>query len=270
MIESFINQTISVLQKSNVRFHEPEVRKITFNYDEKTRILITGYSEVFFNKSDLSDNPLAQLLLFFGVFDAHIDIKHPEFEDKRFEQKYSLLPENNDEDIVVKQVYRILTLLRNIAVHNKSTLSINDEIISCKKGEKELQISREGLELTYTVICMLVNPRSSNAEYYLGLLRQYYDDINGNIIVLKDKYGEKLPELSNGIRLKRHVRIQIENPLYELGEAYLKITPPDISMQYWEGLDYYIDGGEFIIPEEALDTEDKLLISDLHLWKKIN
>jgi hypothetical protein len=266
MIEAFINQTISMLEKSDIRIHQPNILKVV-SEDEKKHTVFLEVSDVLYGRSNLSENLLLQLMIFFGILDAKIDSIHPDLENSSFEGKYSRLPESNDHEQIIKQLFRILKLLRNVAVHKKDSVSIENDTIICKSGNKELVISKLGLELIYSVILMLLKPLGQNEEYFLGILRQYYDDIKNAVSSFKDAAGEVLLELSNGIRLKRGVRYQVENPVYEKDDSYLTISNPYNPGYEGYGVDYFIDSGSFVLPGEALNSENKISIADLQTWK---
>ncbi|GIP20660.1 hypothetical protein [Paenibacillus sp. J22TS3] len=266
MIEAFIKQTISMLEKSDIRIHQPDFRKVVFE-DEKKHTVFIEVSDVLYGRSNLSDNLILQLMIFFGILDAKIDSLYPELENDKFEAKFSRLPESNDQELILKQLFRILKLFRNVAVHKRDAVSIENNTITCNSGIKKLVISKLGLELIYSVIFMLLNPLDKNEEYFIGILRQYYDDIKGAVFSFKDAAGEGLPELSNGIRLKWSVRYQVDNPSYEVDENYLTIKNPYDTGYEWYGVDYFIDGGSFVLPGEALNSDNQISISDLQAWK---
>lgn len=269
MIESFIKQTTEMLSSSNIRIHQPEIRNVIYQ-DDGVPMVSGSYGDHLFGRSNLADNLILQLMLFFGIIDAKIDTIYPALEDERFNKKYNALPQNNDFEVILKELYRMLILLRNASVHNKEALSIHNNEIVCTSGIKEFTLTRLGLEFIYTVVFLIINPLTTNQEYNLGILRRYYDEIITNVIVFKDANGEGLSDISNEIRLQFVVRYEIKNPTYSLDENTLTIFKPYDTGSKNYGTDYFIhiEGQDYVVPSEALNPLNNISKKDLQLWRK--
>ncbi|MBB6023147.1 hypothetical protein HNR77_004247 [Paenibacillus sp. JGP012] len=267
MLESFIQQTTKFLKSSNVRIFKPEYRGVIIKEDGSPSVIFT-HNEEMYRSSNLEDNLILQIMVFFGVLDATIDTLYPELEGEGFQKRYSLLPQDNDSNTIIAQIYRILILMRNAAVHNKEAVSIQNNIITFKSGIKELSITKIGLELLYSTVLLFIKPTSSNKEYNMGILRRYYDEIKSNISIFKDNNGEGIVEISDGIRLQVVVRYKVENSQYNVDKDLITILNPHNTGSELYGSDYLIkfENRNISLPSEALDNEYKISRDELLIW----
>lgn len=267
MIESFIKQTTKLLASTDIKIYKLSFRDVTINEDEIPSVTFSGRSALF-SHLNLNHNLILQLMIFFGVLDAKIDTLHPELEDEPFNRKYNLLPQGDDSKIILKQLYRMLILLRNAAVHNKEAISFENNTIICKPGIKEFTLTKLGLEFIYSAVFQILNPLTANKEYNSGILRRYYDEIKTNVITFKDANGEGLSNISNEIRLQIAVRYEVKNPTYTFDENDLTILKPYDTGSENNGADYLIhfEGHEYIVPSEALSSSNKISKKNLNVW----
>ncbi|MEC1720153.1 hypothetical protein [Schinkia azotoformans] len=276
MIDDFIKQTVSFLERTDTRIHAPEIR--TVRYEENTTSLLMSDSEVvYLNRANISDNVLLGIMFFFSIIDAKVDLLHPELDGESFRQRYKRMTKKSDDEIILSQLFRILKLLRNASVHSKNSIVIKNNEITCSysnmKTNFQLIITKLGLELIYSLILELVKTTMSTSLYYSSIRRTYYDDIKANIKVFADDLGDSsLLELSNGIRLKRGVRYKITNSIFKIEKDYLIIEKPyDLpeDEKLYRSCDYEVNynGKNYLIPSEALDSNNKMDISHLCLWE---
>lgn len=276
MIDDFIKQTVSFLERTDTRIHAPEIR--TVRYEENTTSLLMSDSEVvYLNRANISDNVLLGIMFFFSIIDAKVDLLHPELDGESFRQRYKRMTKKSDDEIILSQLFRILKLLRNASVHSKNSIVIMNNEITCSysnmKTNFQLIITKLGLELIYSLILELVKTTMSTSLYYSSIRRTYYDDIKANIKVFADDLGDSsLLELSNGIRLKRGVRYKITNSIFKIEKDYLIIEKPyDLpeDEKLYRSCDYEVNynGKNYLIPSEALDSNNKMDISHLCLWE---
>lgn len=273
MINDFIIKTIEFLKRSDVRFHLPEHREVELSNNTQT-VNIT--CEESFNKNRLNDNLIIHSMIFFSLFDAYIDSENQQYEGLSFRRKYDKLPCTTDYDIILKELYRILKVLRNTTVHSKSHISFNGKeiLINYKfKGTNfKLLISKLGLELIYSAILLVIDNRYLEL-YKAGLLREYYNEILLNIKDLKDDIGHNnFKYISDGIRLKRHVRYRVINPDFSIDydKEILYINKYKYECSSYSA-DYLIEynEGKYIIPEEILN-DNRVLIKEISGYKIID
>ncbi|GAA0486928.1 hypothetical protein GCM10008986_10430 [Salinibacillus aidingensis] len=276
MIDDFIKQTVSFLERTNTRIHTPETRTVTYE-GNTTSLLMSDSEVVYVNTANISDNVHLGIMLFFSILDAKVDLLYPELDGKSFRQRHKRLPKTNDDELILSQLFRILKLLRNASVHSKNSIIIKNNEITCsyinKKTKFQLIITKLGLELIYSLILEFVKPSMSTSLYWESIRRTYYDDIKANITLFVDDLGDNnLLDISNEIRLKRSVRYRITNSTFKIEKGYLLIERPyGLNENEKECLscDYEVTYGEkaYLIPSEALDINNKIDVAHLYLWQ---
>lgn len=270
MNNEFLEQTIKLLKYTDLTLRLPEIYDVKMEGDKRNmHIFLEGAS----GGLRIKDNFVLQVIIFFGLIDAHIDSHNMELEGKHFSDKYKNLSAADDSAIMIKEIYRLLTILRNAAIHTKTAISIenNNIAVTTDKGSK-LHLGVSGLELIYTFILLVLQKSSASDEYKSCLLRTYYDDIRQSIVLLQDKSGSNLTDISKGARLKRGVRYRVQNPVFMISgnSQSLLITrhvlkdPESAYADYEYILD--INGTSYLIPNEVLDETGKIRLEDLNKW----
>lgn len=276
MINEFIDKTIKMLERSDIIIRLPEHRKLQFDGEYKT--LYMELSEVV-GQTHLQENLIFQVMVFFSIIDTFIDINYPSLEGQSFAKKYQGLQTTNDIDIIFKEVYRILKILRNASIHSKNSISVrNDNSIlvdyNFKGTNFKLEVTKHCLELIYSLIFFVIKDMNYPLDYKEGLMRTYYDDIKRNIITISDDFGiNNLASISSRLRLKRTVRYNVINGNFSIDlnnqiltlEKYL----PAESERICTASDYKvkIDSKLYIIPEEILGSNGEINICDLSPWE---
>lgn len=274
MINDFLKKTIDMLHTSDIKIHIPNFNKVELSGDKKTVFLeLTDY----IGQTRLEDNLIFSSMIFFTLVDTYVDIQYPYLEGYSFKQKYLKLPKTNDKEIIIKETYRILKIIRNATIHSRNSIILNNENIlivdyinerSQRATNFKLSISKYGLELIYTLIFLCLNQDKYCDFHQLGILRTLYDDILYSISKISDDINRpSLISISNEIRLERNVRYVIMNPDYTVDttKGLLIINKP----QFQEGaIDYIIDNesDNYIIPDEALNEEGVVVISEMGKW----
>jgi len=153
VVNEFIEKTIKMLQRSDIIIHMPEHRKIEFNDEHKT--VYIEVSEVV-GQTQLQDNLIFHLMVFFSIIDAFIDINYPHLEGQSFAKKYCDLQATNDIEIMIKETYRILKILRNASIHSKNAISVRNNNI--------IVVDYEYKGTTFKTLCMAVEIEAENEQ----------------------------------------------------------------------------------------------------------
>lgn len=275
MLNDFISQTATFLQKSNLRIHEPELRQIIFNDEKNKTILIEMFTETY-EKANITDNIVLTIILFFSVIDAKIDTDYPNLEGNTFFRKYQTLPKDTDDQIIFSQIFRILKALRNASVHSRTSLTMNDNNLICSYSSPRgtpvnLVISKTGIEIVFSLVLQLLNPIDNYRHQ--SIRRTFYDDIKAEINSITDEFGQDgLLDISDELRLMRSVRYQIENSTHNEGNDMIEITrifSLDSETQKFQACDYNIElyGDRYLIPSEILNSSNKFPLNELTKWK---
>lgn len=276
MVNEFIEKTIKMLQRSDIIIHMPEHRKLEFNGELKT--IYIEVSEVV-GQTQLQDNLIFHLMVFFSIMDTFIDINYPHLEGQSFAKKYCDLQATNDIEIMIKETYRILKILRNASIHSKNAISVrNNNIIIVDYKYKgtafKLEMSKNCLELIYTLIFFLIKDMNYPLIYKEGLMRTYYDDIKSSITTISDDFGvNNLASISSRLRLKRIVRYKIINPTFiiDSNKQLLTINRYQLheSEKEYSASDYHITANSkcYIIPDEILGINGEISFFSLIPWE---
>lgn len=274
MLNDFIQQTINLIQKSDFRLQFPEVLDTELEEGNHKKITMEFVDYIGAN-IDIKNNFLLISSISFLLIDTYLDTVYEELEGKSFKQRYEAIEENSDVDIIFKEVYRILKLIRNATIHSKSAISMVDENYSIeypfRNTEFKLIISKKSFESLISLVIFIIDYKNKNLinEYISSLLRTYFKAISENITI-SDEFSNDLLRLQSSICLKTMRRYRVLNTRYNKDNNIVEIEP----MEIWElekefsGVDYVVelDSIKYLIPNEIL-IDNKITVSDLDGWK---
>ncbi len=269
MNSEFIEQTLRILKYTDLSIHFPEIYDVTMEDDKRH---MHGVFEAASGGLRLKDNFVLQAMIFFGLIDAYIDIHNPELEGKNFTDKYKKLSIADDSSIMAREIYRLLRILRNAAIHSRTDISLDEKNIEATTDDSKLHISVSGLEFIYTFVLLLIQESNYSDEYKASLLRTYYDDIWQTIVLLEDKSGNHLADISAGPRLGRVVRYRVKNPVFQVDNDTQSLIIKKYALKASEAAhrDYeYIvnmNNSSYLIPNEVLDETGRIRLEDINKW----
>ncbi len=274
MINDFIEKTIKLLQCSDIIIRIPENRKLEIEGVEK--LLCIKTSEVYC-QMELQENLIIHVMIFFTLLDTYIDIRYPNLEGESFAKKYCNLKVSNDMEVMIREIYRILKMFRNASIHSRNAICVRDDNVIIvdypfRGTNFKLEMSKSCLELIYTLIFLIIKDNKYPIIYIEGLMRTYYDDIKSSVTISDDFGTNNLTSISSGLRLKRIVRYEVENPTFTIDSNTQMITINKNQLCEWEqehcSIDYKItvDGKCYLIPDETLEEGGVINISDLTSW----
>ena len=260
--QQFANQIIGLIKGSDMLIHEPEWREVFLNENGGTTHKM-NLSDSLYKKTEIKNNEVLLVMLLFSMLDAYVDATYPTLEGESFAYKYRNLSSSNDTEIIIREVYRILKILRNASIHSRSNVqrTSNNELYTQYSRTMhnritnfELKISQMGLELigTFIMIIITFNQLNRSDSYKLALLRTFYDDIQKEILTISDEFGiDNLSSISEELRLKRGSRFMIMNPRFTK-ETEFKIEKLNVSDMEKEFADY-----EYIV---SIDETQKYIV----------
>ena len=286
MDNNFYNNIISLLCRSDIRFCTTDIRKVEYNGKEANVSMIC--SDVLnFGPTKLSKTPAISCLTVFTLFDAYLENKYSMVPGMSFKQRYNKLPSSTNQNIIERECYRLMKTIRNGFVHNinaivSSNNTFNFNYKSPKGTVFNLDISSDKLELLYSIILILVRGKYEIATkgHFQNVICTYYSDlkdyidIDGNFMDDGDRglgsvSSFKLMPISPYVRLNTVVRYPVINPSYDISED--RVTIKSIYNPGYEcySADYCVkyNNKEYIIPQEILDGNNSVYISDLSIWK---
>lgn len=230
---------------------------------------------------------------FFTIFDGYLGNKCKLVEGASFREHYNNLPESTNLEIISKNCYRVIKIIRNAIQHNLSSVNFNQgnyEIsYKYKNTQYELSLSSTAAENLRTLIINIIQGRISgmNSEYhtnghYEGIICTQYDELTKGIKKIADDITTDLINVSLN-KLGAIVRYPVENPII-IAEDEDNITfrhliinsiNNESNNQYYS-IDYIYK--EFLMPQEIgmiTKDENNLLITFKknqleEKWKMIN
>ena len=273
-MSNFIYHTLTLLEDAGMHVRYPQIRHITLEEDGKST-MHSHHSLIQGRRVSIEQNPQMKFLILFALLDFHVDSTYPGLVGKGYREKCENLPALGDFNLILRQLYRVAKVIRNSLVHNQSSFTVTNEIVSVDyahgKHHFVLKISHDSFTSFHTAIVMYIKGDMGKGNYFLGLMRSLYGNIMAGITQFSDEFGSVLERPSSGIKMKRSVRQVVMNPPYEICGETLRFPIAEWETPDWEGMDIYIvkNGEEFIIPREALD--DNLSITERDLiadWKR--
>ncbi len=252
------------------RLSLPEYRQIEL-YTKKKSL---AFAEAEDRRDDRALAAVARACLSFMVLDAHLEAAHPGLDGKLGWQKVLALPRDTMTAKLVAEIYRILRIVRAVAVHPYGHVEFADGIVklggAINHFSLSLDISTAGLALVESFVATLLDaPRQPYPEAYgEAMLGQYFADIIGEVTKFADE-DRVLYQFRQKMPFNRHFRFDCDNPKWVLRDDHIAFVIGDLYRDPRRTpIDFFvvIDNRLHIIPVEAL-TEAALALADLPLWR---
>ena len=276
MDPKYIEAILQVILESNMsdlNLHFLQLRPITLEKDEQGKEIQEGsicVSDSFAaRKSMLSSAWVAANLLLFTVFDGYLENKYSLAEGASFRVHYDNLPYVDDMELVQKNCYRILKLIRNAIQHNLSNVNYdngNYDINYTYRGtDFKLNISKNGMTYLYSIVVYLMKDSVlgiykgfRTKGHFKGVIQTLYHMMEKEISVLEDDINGGLLSVADGLKLRALVRYPVRNPhIIDDSEdkvvfKYIDVTFDTTSAQYRYSTDYVYNG--YLLPQEIGDV----------------
>lgn len=253
MDTAYIKEIIKFIEKCDISINSVEITPIK----ENTKIIQMFASAVNIRPS-LSDVWIVGYTLFFTVFDGFLENKHNLAEGDSFKGRYNKLPDKSNLDIITKNCYRIIRIIRNGIQHNLSKVIFNDgncEInYEYKSKQYKLSLSKDGVENLHTLIINIIQGKISGIYdkyhtngHYEGIIYTQYSNMIKNIKISDDIEGDlKTLTCLNKLKLRAVTRYPVEDP------KIVKENKDSVTFKYIKTNEYSTDYSYkgFLIPEE--------------------
>lgn len=277
-LQNFINQTSKFIKDSGIDLlYPPEISRVEYEEEGLTKAHFS-FVDNFGSNVSISDNSLLQIIIIFSLLDVYVDKSCPNLEGESFKYKYDNLPTSTDEELVLKNVYRIFKTLRNSIVHNISSTNISSGNINISYSFRNTLFSvscdLKTISNLYTIVYMIANA-IGNTYREKTYLRTFYSELISNI-TLQDEITANLDSLTDTFIFQSISRIRIEllETQYELKNntitfknEYLagKRSQPYLNVD----LSFSINNIKYLIPEELI-TNHSILATDMENWVEDN
>lgn len=208
------------------------------------------------------------------LLDAALEAQYPEAEGKTGWQKYQALPRKTPTQKVVAELFRMLRIVRAVAVHPHGHIEFEDGIVKLNGAIHQVALSLEitpaGLALLESAAAafLALDGQPYSAAYGDALMLQYLADIVAEVKRFADEdrilYQYKPPFFFN-----RHFRFDCDNPKTSVSEGRLSFeVGPLYRDTVRTPIDFYVihDGVLHIVPVEALG-DFTLPLDELARWR---
>ena len=232
MIASIV-KLIKQSDMSDLNLISVEERPITVEIDEQGRETHKTYLSlsdcIGRSRAELSEAWVAGNLMLFTVYDGYLENKYRLTEGASFRNHYDNLPQSSNIEIIEKDCYRILKLIRNAIQHNLSSVEFNNGAYSVtytfKNINFNLQISCRAMRFLYSLVLSLINDnidgickKHRTDGHYEGIINSMYAEVRAGIEQLTDDITGNLIGKFHALRcyddkhLRMCVRYPVENP----------------------------------------------------------
>ncbi|RRV42120.1 hypothetical protein EGJ86_05250 [Pseudomonas sp. o96-267] len=282
MIDAFKNEMLNFIMAGGVDLPSPDVIKTEFD-GEKTST--SHYCYISMGGGPTPVGFFLKHILIYSLLDAVFESEIPDLEDKGFMAKYKRLPESDEYEKSVKETYRILTFVRNVAVHNKSKLTIENGRIGCsyKKWNQRkkndipltLDIGYEGLAILYSIAVMRAKLKGDVDRYHRLLISAMYESALSEINIFDDEYkydcGIGITNFSLDRKILWRRRYRIASPILKDEGDFIRFSRMP-AYEDWASDEYLLERGEdkYIIPGEFLLDDGRLPKEELESWRLLN
>lgn len=271
---------IKLLNGSDINFKSICTRVITKKENGITHLKDEFGEVVKYGRTELSNNPEITCLIMFTLFDTFLEKKYSITPGINFKEKYKKLSVATNINIIEKECYRLIRLMRNMYVHGIMSVA-HGNVYNFNHSQKNklfrIDITPEKIQLLYSIIILLVNDKNclKTKGHYDSIVATYYSELkkyvdnSGNF---SDDFSTSLLSILSFTKLKTSVRYLYENADYTENKDKINILSSHTLEMESYSIDFSIEykGEKYLIPKEILDINNSLLISDSEKWKVIS
>lgn len=208
------------------------------------------------------------------LLDAALDARHPAIEGKTGWSKYQALPRVTPTDKVVAELFRMLRVVRAVAVHPHGHIDYEDGVVKINGAVHHVALSLEitpmGLALLESAVAAFLGSASQpyGDAYVDALLLQYLADIIGEVKRFADE-DRILYQFRPPFFFNRHFRFDCDNPKVSIGDGRISFEVGAIHRDTTRTpIDFFVvhDNALHIVPVEAL-RDFALPLDELPRWR---
>lgn len=208
------------------------------------------------------------------LLDAALDARYPEVDGLTGWRKYQALPRKTPTQKVVAELFRMLRIVRAVAVHPQGHLDFEDGIIRLNGAVERVALSLEltpvGLSLLESAVAYVLDAEAQPYPdaYVDAVMLQFLADIVAEVKRFADN-DRILYQYNPPFFFNRHFRFDCDNPKTALAGERLTFDVGAIHRDpVRTPIDFFtvFDGILHIIPVEAL-TDFALPLGELPRWR---
>ncbi len=187
---------------------------------------------------------------------------------------YRALPRNSSGERAVAEIFRILRIVRRVALHRQATVVADGGLLrffgSIDGTVLALDISLAGLALLESVVAYHLDSfrQPYSAAYVEAMVLRYYADIVGEIKRFSDE-GRSLFQFREPLRLNRHLRLECDTGRVRIIDDACQFDISEASRDAARfPIDFFVVIRDVlhIIPVEAL-SNGAIAVADLPRWR---
>lgn len=262
-----IKELLFEIRTVNERYYESEIK-----FEGNTKVIYASSCNK--NNSLRLDNNFGRLMtifpLFFSCLDSIIDIENPELVGNNFKRKYNNMKIQTEADKVIKEVYRIMIIIRNVSAHDINSCIFNSKIdinYEFKGTNYILDMSQKGLRLIYGIILTILNensyPNFQINSYKDGIYVDFYRKILEEINNIQD---DKTLSIINIDFYIDYSRDKLHDVKFSIANNKIKFN---YELHKHSNINFYINynNENYVIPQEILDQHFEISLSSIEKWK---
>ncbi|SFO29948.1 hypothetical protein SAMN04487831_11744 [Pseudobutyrivibrio sp. UC1225] len=224
------------------------------------------------SKAQLSEAWVAGNILLFTAFDGYLENKYSLTEGESFKNHYDNIPCGTEIELIEKDCYRILKLIRNGIQHNLSNVVVNRGSYSISYSFRgtpySLQIDAWAMRYLYTIIMNLIGEgiqglfsKYSTDGHYMGIMNTMYAELRAGITQISDDIGAFVGAAQgtgqyDAEHLRYIVRHPVVNPIIVSEDDNSIVfrhiecngTDDETQIQYQYSTDYVYN--DYLLPQE--------------------
>jgi|GEM_PF-3320432 len=272
MSNDILSSVLTFIKESNLPLRYPNVIRYSKAYDGKFNTQWSSHVRVIENQ--LADQTVLSTLILFTAMDVFIDCLQPNIEGENFDKRYKSFQTNSDDfRVIVKEVFRILTLMRNTIVHRRSQTKIRGNVYSWgdKSKPKYMECTYDGILYLNTLTVFLIEYWTNENRYSLSMIGTYYEKLRSEIIFYVDKFGSTLDSISPPVKLNllRRYRNDVALTDADNSSGSFKVDRMVIHPEENAIDEFYVtwNGMHYLVPGEILGSESSIKFSTLPEWE---
>ncbi|GLQ29523.1 hypothetical protein [Litoribrevibacter albus] len=274
MNQPFIYNTLFFIENSDLHLMLPNIDHLNVSEDGGVGISIELSDSLCKNR--LNGNWFLTQSIFFSLLDSIIDLNSPNLEGASFKRRYEDLDQSSPKKLVFKELYRVVKLIRNTIVHQKSAIDSNENGLSISytntRGTQfSFCITNLGVRLLHTV-CFLVCKTFKQDSFYIEyIINSYYELMLSEISGMSDEFGsslnrnnglDKLP--STSIYRVRDTKYTFsgENQTYFVSTLARAKRDPNRAYEYI----IKVQSSLYIVPHERISENGAITKEEIDKW----
>ncbi|MFO1367734.1 MAG: hypothetical protein U1F46_01990 [Marinagarivorans sp.] len=225
-------------------------------------------------------------LMTFSGMDSIIDERHQEVMNESFEVRYKHLPSENDHQVIFRECYKAMMLIRHAIIHNRASIDTSASGIKIEKQLKNnkynLIISNDAYDsLKYLCLLFFCHTEAEDA-YSAIIMRHYYHQFRSGVTYLQNEAAIEFIELPIDVefnpyhRYRYHIEI---NDLKKINGFFLIDRQEGIfEKKDLKGGVYRLDNcdeyliknsgvAKYLIPGYKLGKNGEISVDSLNEWK---